>query len=90
MKNNDVERILISKEELEKRVEELGKQISDDYEGKDILAVGILKGSVVFLADLIRKITCNVSMDFMTVSSYGNGVESSGELIIKKELDTDI
>ena len=90
MKNNDVEKILITKERLEERISELGKTISDDYNGKDILCIGILKGSVVFLSDLIRNITNNVSIDFMTVSSYGNSTESSGEIKIRKDLDTDI
>lgn len=90
MKINDVERILITKEELEKRVKELGEQISGDYKGKDILIISILKGSVVFLSDLIRHIDNNVSIDFMIVSSYGNSTETSGTVNIKKDLDTDI
>lgn len=90
MKNNDVEKILISEEELKVRIKELGNQIAEDLKGKDILAIGILKGSVVFLADLIRNISNNVSIDFMTVSSYGNQAVTSGELKIKKDLDTDI
>lgn len=90
MKNNDVEKILISEEELSLRIKELGKKISEDYKGEDILAIGILKGSVVFLSDLIRNISNNVSIDFMTVSSYGNSAVSSGELKIKKDLDADI
>lgn len=90
MKNNDVEKILITKEEVAKRIKELGKSISEDYGDKDILCIGILKGSVVFLADLIREIENNVSIDFMTVSSYGNSTETSGNITIKKDLDTDI
>ncbi len=90
MKTKDVEKILITKEQLAKRIEELGKKISEDYSGKKILAVGILKGSVVFLSDLIRSIESEVSIDFMTVSSYGNSSQSSGTLTIKKDLDTDI
>lgn len=90
MKTKDAEKILITKEELEKRVCELGKQISEDYGDKKILAIGILKGSVIFLSDLIRNIDSEVSVDFMTVSSYGNSSQSSGELKIKKDLDTDI
>lgn len=90
MKNNDVEKILITKEELSERIKELGKAISKDYEGEDILCIGILKGSVVFLSDLIREIKNNVSIDFMTVSSYGNSTETTGEIKIKKDLDSDI
>lgn len=90
MKTKDVEKILITEAELAKRTKELGKKISEDYAGKKILALGILKGSVVFLSDLIRNIEPEVSIDFMTVSSYGNSSQSSGELKIKKDLDTDI
>lgn len=90
MKTNDVEKILLSKEELDVRIKELGDRISEDFKGKDILAIGILKGSVVFLSDLIRNIKNNVSIDFMTVSSYGMGTEATGELTIKKDLDCDI
>lgn len=90
MKTKDVEKILITEAELAKRTKELGKKISEDYAGKKILALGILKGSVVFLSDLIRNIDPEVSIDFMTVSSYGNSSQSSGELKIKKDLDTDI
>lgn len=90
MKTKDVERILITEDKLCERIKELGKEISRDYSGKKILAVGILKGSVVFLADLIRNIDSEVSIDFMTVSSYGNSAQTSGVLKIKKDLDTDI
>lgn len=90
MKTKDVEKILITKEQLTERIKELGKKISEDYADKKILAVGILKGSVVFLSDLIRNIDSEVSIDFMTVSSYGNSTETSGVLKIKKDLDTDI
>ena len=90
MKTKDVEKILITEEELAKRIRELGNRISEDYKDKKILALGILKGSVVFLADLIRNINSEVSIDFMTVSSYGDSTDTSGELKIKKDLDTDI
>ena len=90
MKNNDVEKILITESKLKERIIELGKEISIDYKGKDILAIGILKGSVIFMADLIRNIESNVSIDFMIVSSYGNSSTTCGKITIKKDLDTDI
>ena len=83
---NDIDRVLLSEEELQNIVTRLGNQISEDYKDKKILALGILKGSVVFLADLIRNINSEVSIDFMTVSSYGDSTETSGELKIKKGL----
>ena len=87
----DVEKILITESELAKRIKELGEEITNDYQGKeDILIVGILKGSVIFLSDLIRSINLPAKMDFMTVSSYGNGAVSTGSINIKKDLDTDI
>ena len=69
--NNDIAKVLISEEQLQAKVAELGAQISRDYEGKDLLLVSILKGSVVFMADLMRAITEPCSIDFMVVSSYG-------------------
>ena len=90
MKLKDVEKVLIAKTELKERIEQLGDEISKDFGDNDILAIGILKGSVIFLADLIRCISNNVSLDFMTVSSYGNGAVSTGKLTIKKDLDVDI
>ena len=91
MYDNGIEKILINEDEISKRVKELGKQISEDYkDSKDFLVIGILKGSVVFMADLIRNIDIHTSIDFMTVSSYGSGTISSGVLTVKKDLDTDI
>ena len=85
--NNDIAKVLISEEQLQAKVAELGAQISRDYEGKDLLLVSILKGSVVFMADLMRAITEPCSIDFMVVSSYGSGVKSSGVVKIVKDLD---
>ncbi len=82
--------VLISKEQLEKRVSELGAQISKDYEGKTILLIGILKGSVPFMADLMRHIDGDVEIDFMSVSSYGSSTKSSGVVRIIKDLDKSI
>lgn len=82
--------VMISEEEIAKKVEELAKQIEKDYEEEQLLVVGILKGASVFVSDLIRKINLDVNIDFMSVSSYGNGTESSGTVRILKDLDVDI
>lgn len=84
---NDIEKVLISEEELKNKVTELGKQISEDYKGKDLMLVSVLKGSVVFMADLMRAITIPASIDFMSVSSYGSGVKTTGVVKIIKDLD---
>lgn len=86
----DVCRILISEEELQKKVNEIGAQISRDYAGKQLLLVGILKGSIVFMADLMRAITIPARIDFMAVSSYGSGVKTSGVVKIIKDLDINL
>ena len=92
MKNlgKDIKTVLITKEQIEKRVEELGRQITKDYEGKDVVLVGILKGAMPFLCDLMRSIDLPVTLDTMCVSSYGNSTVSSGHVNIKKDLDRDI
>ncbi len=81
------EEILITEEQIRKRVDELGAQITKDYEGKSLLLIGILKGSVPFMADLMRKIDTDVEIDFMSVSSYGSTTKSSGVVRILKDLD---
>lgn len=86
----DIKQILFTSEQLHQRVAELGKQISDDYQGKDLLMVGILKGAVCFFSDLIRQMDIPVNIDFMAVSSYGSSHETSGAVRILKDLDTDI
>lgn len=88
--HNDVEKVLISTEELQRRIAEMGKQISNDYQGEEILMIGVLRGAVLFMADLARAIDLHVSMDFMAVSSYGAGTTSSGVVRILKDLDEDI
>jgi len=90
MIENDVKEILISREELAEKCRELGKTISEDYKGKDLVLVGILKGSVVFMTDLMKEITIPCSIEFMEVSSYGSGSVSSGVVKITKDLDMDI
>ncbi len=82
--------ILISPEKLQGRIAELGAQISRDYEGEDLMLLAVLKGSVLFLADLMRQLTVDHSIDFMATSSYGSGVESSGVVRILKDLDESI
>ena len=81
---------LVSSEELQRRVAELGAQISKDYEGRDLVLVGILKGAVLFLADLMRSIDVPCEIDFMAVSSYGSQTDSSGVVRILKDLDAPI
>lgn len=80
----------ITEEELKSRIKELAAQISEDYKGKEILMVSILKGAVVFLTDLMRAVDGDVTIDFMVVSSYGDGTESSGRVKIVKDLSVDI
>ena len=81
---------LVSSEELQRRVGELGAQISSDYEGRDLFLVGVLKGAVLFLADLMRSIDVPCEIDFMAVSSYGSQTDSSGVVRILKDLDASI
>ena len=83
----DIESVLFSKEELEAIVARLGAQISRDYEGKNLLLVSILKGSIVFMSELMRQITLPCEIDFMAVSSYGSSTESKGKVKIIKDLD---
>jgi len=86
----DVKEVLVSEAEIAAKVEELAAMINKDYQGKDLLVIGVLKGANVFVADLIRKITLPVVLDFMAVSSYGASTESSGAVRILKDLDEDI
>lgn len=81
---------MYSKEQIDQMVTEIATRINKDYEGKQIHMICILRGSVFFCADLAKKITVPVSMDFMAASSYGNEVKSSGQLMITKDLDDDI
>ena len=90
MIENDIKEVYFSKEELHEIVKKLGAQISKDYEGKNLTLVSILKGSVIFMADLMREITVPCEIDFMCVSSYGNGTKSSGTVKIIKDLDINL
>jgi len=84
---DDIKEILYTEEQLKDITKELGKKISQDYQGKELILVGILKGSILFMADLIRAVTIPCTMDFMAVSSYGSSSESSGIVRILKDLD---
>ncbi len=83
-------KVMISEEKVNARICELAKQINKDYAGKELHLVIILKGSVFFACELAKRITVPVTMDFMTVSSYGDGMVSAGKITVKKELDEDI
>ena len=85
-----IKKILFSKEDLSQTVKRLGKQISEDYEGKNLLLVSLLKGSVVFMADLMREITFPCQIDFMSVSSYTGTKNGGGNVNILKDLNIDI
>ena len=80
-------KVLVSEQEVDARIEELGKKISEDYAGKQVHLICILKGGVFFMCELAKRITVPVSMDFMSVSSYGDGTKSSGIVKIAKDLD---
>jgi hypoxanthine phosphoribosyltransferase len=86
----DIERVLISAEEIQDKIAELAKLVNEDYRGKDLLLVGVLKGAFVFMADLARHIQLPIEFDFMAVSSYGSSTQSSGVVRILKDLDYEI
>ena len=86
MIENDVLKVLISREELQTRIKELGQEITKDYEGKELVVISVLKGSIMFMADLLRNIDTHVEIDFMVVSSYGAGVVSTGAVKMLKDV----
>lgn len=86
----DLEKVLLSQEQIAARIDELATQIDRDYAGKDVLLVGVLKGAVMVMADLARAMHVSVEMDWMAVSSYGSGTKSSGVVRIIKDLDADL
>jgi hypoxanthine phosphoribosyltransferase len=88
--DKDIKEVLVSTEALAARIREMGEEISADYAGKDILMVGVLRGAVIFMADLARAISRPVTIDFMAVSSYGASTNSSGVVRIIKDLDEDV
>ncbi|TFZ39641.1 hypoxanthine phosphoribosyltransferase [Soehngenia longivitae] len=87
MEDQIIKEILVTEDQIKKRVKELGEQITKDYQGKEPVVVGILKGAVVFLSDLIRELKIPIHIDFMAVSSYGKSSMSTGEVRIIKDLD---
>lgn len=88
--NQDIEKILLSEKEIADKVQELGKTLAAEYRDKNPLVICVLKGAVVFMADLIRHMDIPCEMDFMAVSSYGSGTESSGMVKILKDLDASV
>jgi hypoxanthine phosphoribosyltransferase len=86
----DLERVLLTEEQLGARLDEIAAQIDADYAGREILVVGVLKGAVMVMADLARRISTPLAMDWMAVSSYGSGTKSSGVVRILKDLDADL
>ncbi len=86
----DIERVIVTEEQLQARLKELAAQVEKDYEGQDLLLVGVLKGAVMAVADFSRALQRHIDMDWMAVSSYGSGTKSSGVVRILKDLDRDI
>ena len=85
-----IERVIVSGEDIKKRVAEMGAQITADYQGKDLLVICILKGAAIFMADLVRQIKLPLEMDFMSLSSYGASTKTSGVVRMVRDLDKDI
>lgn len=83
----DIKEVLFTEGQIRDKIKEIGKKISTDYKEKDLILIGILKGSVMFMSDLMKEIAIPCSMDFMAVSSYGNSTESTGRVKILKDLD---
>ena len=86
----DVEKVLVTQEQILTRLKEIARQVEKDYEGKDLLLIGVLKGAVMAVADFSRVLNRHIDMDWMAVSSYGSGTKSSGVVRILKDLDSDI
>ena len=87
---DDLEKVLLTQEQLHGRLDEIAAQVDADYADKDLLLVGVLKGAVMVMADLARRLHTPIAMDWMAVSSYGSGTKSSGVVRILKDLDTDL
>ncbi|WP_066185595.1 MULTISPECIES: hypoxanthine phosphoribosyltransferase [Gracilibacillus] len=88
--HNEIKETLISEQQIQEKCKEIGAQLTKEYEGKFPLAIGILKGALPFMSDILRRIDGHLEMDFMDVSSYGNETRSSGEVKIVKDLDTKV
>ncbi len=86
----DIQEVLISEKEIQKRTDEIAKQITEDYHGEEVVMICILRGATLFFADLVRKVKLDTNFDFMEVSSYGAGVATSGEVRIIKDISTPI
>ena len=86
----DIERVIVTGEEIQKRLQELARLVEKDYADKDLLIIGILKGAVMTMADFVRALNIHIEMDWMAVTSYGSGTKSSGVVRILKDLDRDI
>ena len=87
---SDIERVIVTEEEIHNRLAELALQVENDYEGREVLLIGILKGAVMTMADFARSLNRHIETDWMAVSSYGSGTKSSGVVRILKDLDRDI
>ncbi|MDR6689997.1 hypoxanthine phosphoribosyltransferase [Microbacterium sp. 1154] len=88
--SDDISEVLLTEEQIHEKLAELATQVAADYEGRDVVLVGVLKGAVMVMADFARHLPIHVSMDWMAVSSYGASTRSSGVVQIRKDLDTDI
>ena len=87
---NDIEKTLLTKEQIAERVKELGKEITKKFEGEEVIMVGVLKGCVVFMTDLMRNIDLPIQIDFLVASSYASGTESTGNVKIIKDINVDV
>ena len=87
---SDIERVIVTQEEIRARLQELARQVEKDYEGRELLLIGVLKGAVMTMADFARSLQRHIETDWMAVSSYGSGTKSSGVVRILKDLDRDI
>lgn len=87
---NDILRVLLTEEEIKRKVAELGEKLTKQFQGQEPLFIGVLKGSFVFMSDLVRQVDLKCTVDFMAVSSYGKGTTSTGQVKITKDLSTDI
>ena len=90
MSNNTIGTVLITEEQIREKAKEIGKQIEQDYAGKEIVMIGILRGAVPWMADVMKNVNLDMTIDFMAVSSYGAATKSSGVVKINKDLDTNI
>ena len=90
MNKSDIEKVLITKEEISARVAELGAQITQDFKGEELIVVCVLRGSIMFFADLIREINLDMQIDFMVLCSYGDSTNTSGYVVVKQDLACDI